>query len=242
MAHRPMTDYAQRQAITELIHSLHTRFGGNIENLELDTIHLFDKIDLNSRVIDGIRVELLADHCGTDGQKKNCAEILDEVFADFTLAMYLLAIGLIIPARMSARRAFELGVAAVYMWDLPHEYWGWKNHDTDLSFSNMITHLNSIGYLAYLASIHGRLDTEAICDRVDFQKIYRQLSNTVHGKIEGLPPLSPERFVADKNGITEHLQLTKEVQDRLINLFYGRFSELKEKMQKSFPQIERQQS
>jgi hypothetical protein len=139
-----MTNYAQRQTITRLLGSLHTKFGGNIESLEQDTIKLFDKIDLNSRVIDGIRVALLADHCGTDSQKKNCAEILDEVFTDFTLAMYLFALGLNVPARMSVRRAFELGVASVYMWDLPHEYWGWKKFDTDLSFSNMVTHLTHI--------------------------------------------------------------------------------------------------
>jgi hypothetical protein len=128
------------------------------------------------------------------------------------------------------------------MWDLPHEYWGWKKFDTDLSFSNMVTHLNSIGYLAYLASNHGRIDNEEICDRVVFQRLYRELSNTVHGKTEGLPPHSPDRFVADKNGITEHLQLTKEVQDTLINFFYGRFHRLEAEIMKLFPQTERQKS
>lgn len=234
-----MTIYAQRQAITELLVSLHDKFGRNIKILNSETIFLFDKIDLNSRLINEIRAVLLIDYCGTDEHKKNCAEILDEVFADFTLAMYLLAVGLIVPARMSARRAFELGVASVYMWDLPHEYWGWKNSNMDLSFSNMVAHLNSVGYLAYLASIHGRPNTDKIFDQTNFQRIYRELSNTIHGKAEGLPPLSPDRFATEKNGISEHLQLTNEVQDTLINFFYGRFHRLEEKISTQFPQTRR---
>ncbi|KAF0220023.1 MAG: hypothetical protein FD174_1468 [Geobacteraceae bacterium] len=234
-----MTQHAPRQAVTELIASLHTNFGRNVGNFALGTIPLFDGIDLNSRIIDGIRTALLVDHCGTDDQKKICAEILDEVFTDFTMALYLFAIGLIVPARMSVRRALELGLATVYMWDLPHEYWGWRQLDADLSFSNMVTHLNSAGYLAYLASIQGRTDTKVICDPVYFQRFYRKLSNTVHGKVEGLPPLTPERFAADKNGIAEHLKLTMEVQEALIELLYGRFHGLKADIEKAFPQVGR---
>jgi hypothetical protein len=234
-----MIHLAPRQTTTDLLDSFHASFGKNIKNIPQDTISLFDNIELNSRIIDGIRATLLSDYCEKDNQKKNCAEILGEIFADFTLAMYLLGIGLIVPARMSARRAFELGLASVYMWDLPHEYWGWKTHDTDLSFSTMVTHLNSVGYLAYLAKIHER-PTEVICEKTDFQRIYRELSNTVHGKSEGLPKLSPERFTAEKNDIAKHLQLAKEAQDTIINLFYGRFFKLKEKMETSFPQTGRQ--
>jgi len=225
--------HAPRQNIKELLASLHANFGNNLQNPDPTIIPLFDDIDHNSRVIDGIRTELLAGYCGTDGQKKICAELLDEVFTDFTIAMYLLGVGLIVPARMSVRRALEVGVATVYMWDLPHEYWGWRQCDTDLSFSNMITHLNSIGYLAYLSSVVG--GDSKICDPSHFQQFYRKLSNTVHGKLQGLPPLSPERFTAEKNGIADHLQITIDVQKALINLLYGRFDGLKIEIEKAFP-------
>lgn len=232
-----MTHHAPRQVVSELIASLHANFGRNVDSFPIGTIPLFDGIDLNSRILDGIRSELLVKHSKTDDQKKICTELFAEVFADFSLALYLFAIGLIVPARMSVRRAFELGLASVYMWDLPHEYWGWRQHDADLSFSKMVAHLNSSGYLAYLASIHGRTDTQAICDPDRFQQFYRKLSNTVHGKVEGLPPLSPERFTAEKNGIAEHLKLTTEVQVELIKLLYGRFQGLKAHIEKAFPQI-----
>lgn len=234
-----MKHHAPRQTVTELIRTLHANFGKNIGELQPQTISLLDRIDLNCRIIDGIRTELLAGHCGSEAQKKICTDILDEIFSDFTMALYLFAIGLIVPARMSVRRAFEIGLASVYMWDLPHEYWGWRQNDADLSFSNMITHLNSPGYLAYLASTPGRIDSETICDSALFQRFYRQLSNTVHGKVEGLPPLSPERFASEKNGIDKHLELTMSVQNAIIKLLYGRFHGLKEEIEKNFPQIGR---
>lgn len=103
--------------------------------------------------------------------------------------MYLCSIGLIVQARMSVRRAFELGLATVYMWDLPHEYWGWRRGDEDLRFSAMVAHLNSGGFLESLKHLRGVESVQPICDQAEFQSIYRELSNTVHGKISGLPPL-----------------------------------------------------
>jgi hypothetical protein len=70
--------------------------------------------------------------------------------------MYLLSVGLIVPARMLTRRAFELGLGAVYMWDLPHKYWGWAKHDHDLGFTEMIEHLTSQSYLTHLANVQGK--------------------------------------------------------------------------------------
>ena len=58
------------------------------------------------------------------------------------------------PANIILRRILELGVAAVYLWDMPHEVYSWNNYDQDLSFSAMLTHLNSKGYLAYISKEH----------------------------------------------------------------------------------------
>ena len=230
-----MISHAPKQTVNELLNSLHASFGRNLGNADEITTSLFDKIDLNSRVIDGIRTILLKEYSVTELQQNICTDLLDEIFTDFSTAMYLLAVGLIVPARMSVRRAFELGVALVYMWDLPHEYWGWRECDSDLSFSNMITHLNSKGYLTYLAKSSKCPQIDPICDQAQFQSFYRKLSNTVHGKVDGLPPLSPERFAAEKNGINGQLELTSEVQNAIINLFLSRFPRLKEEIEKLFP-------
>lgn len=234
-----MTTHAPRQTVKELLASLHATFGTNVDAIESDASLVFDSIDLNSRIVSEIRTILLDEYCESDCQTEICAEILDEIFTDFTLAMYLFSIGLIVPARMSVRRAFELGLASVYMWDLPHEYWGWRQRDQDLSFSNMVSHLNSAGYLAHLAHTHGGSHAASICDQAKFQLFYRELSNTVHGKLNGLPPLSPERFATEKNGQVLHLKLMIDVQAEIIRLLFGRFPGLKTKIEKIFPQTNR---
>lgn len=231
--------HAPRQPVKELLHSLHANFGQNMNALGQEYDSQLDSIDLNSRIISEIRTIASENYCNTDAQKKICSEILDEVFTDFSLAMYLSTIGLIVPARMSARRAVELGLASVYMWDLPHEYWGWRQRDQDLSFSAMVAHLNSVGYLEYIRQVHGLESSSAICDQGKFQVFYRELSNTVHGKITGLPPLSPDRFSPDKNGLQNHLQLIRNTQAAIIQLLFGRFPDLESRIEQAFPQIKR---
>lgn len=231
--------HAPRQSVNELLCMLHAKFSQNVQSIGEEASSLLDIIDLNSRIISEIRSILISDYCSSEEQKRICKEILEEVFADFSLAMYLCAIGLIVPARMSARRAFELGLAAVYMWDLPHEYWGWRQRDQDLSFSAMLTHLNSIGYLEYIAHLRNVESALSICNQSKFQVIYRELSNTVHGKISGLPPLSPERFSPERNGTEMHLKQTADAQNAVIELLFARFQGLELKIGVAFPQIKR---
>ena len=231
--------HAPRQPIKELLSSLHDSFGANLgTTLDASTAPLLDSIDLKSRIISEFKTALVKKH-GSDNHKTGCAEILDEVFSDFALAMYLSSVGLIVPARMSARRAFELGLSTVYMWDLPHEYWGWRQRDQDLSFSSMVTHLNSCGYLEYMSQSKGGASHGSFCDQTSFQTLYRTLSNTVHGKIADLPALAPERFSTNKNGLAHHLELIASTQDAIIRLLFGRFSELESTIQALFPQIHR---
>jgi hypothetical protein len=231
--------HAPRQPIKDILCALHTKFNENVNSIGSETSTLLDEIDLNSRIISEIRNILPTDYCDSEGQKRICEEILEEVFTDFSLAMYLCAIGLIVPARMSVRRAFELGLATVYMWDLPHEYWGWSHKDQDLSFSAMVSHLNSAGYLEYLAQLQGVQSASPICNQAKFQSIYRELSNTVHGKISGLPPLSPERFSPERNGIKNHLEKIAEAQKVVIQLLFARFHGLESLLEARFPQINR---
>lgn len=231
--------HAPRQSVNELLCMLHAKFALNVQSIGEEASSLLDIIDLNSRIISEVRSILISDYCNSEEQERICKEILEEVFADFSLAMYLCAIGLIVPARMSARRAFELGLAAVYMWDLPHEYWGWRQRDQDLSFSAMLTHLNSISYLEYIAHLQNAKSVPSICNQKEFQDIYRELSNTVHGKISELPPLSPERFSPDRNGTERHLKQIADVQNAVINLLFARFQELEPQINDAFPQIKR---
>lgn len=231
--------HAPRQPIQDLLGALHDKFGHNLkEAVDVSTAPLLEEIDLNSRIISAFQVALIKEY-KEDAHKTGCAEILDEVFSDFAIAMYLNSIGLIVPARMSTRRALELGVSVVYMWDMPQEYWGWKKCDQDLSFSTMVSHLNSSGYCEYIKQSSKGARGSCFCDQTNFQRLYRILSNTVHGKFADLPALAPERFSTITNGLLEHLQLIVETQNAVISLLFGRFSELEQKICTIFPQIKR---
>jgi hypothetical protein len=235
-----LTDtHGPRQTEEQLLSNLHDNFGKNLANIDLTTKSLLESIDLNSRTISEIRNRLSLNCSNSDTQQAICSDVLDEVFTDFSIAMYLCTIGLIVPARMSARRGFELGLAAVYMWDLPHQYWGWRKDDVDLGFSEMVTHLNSKGYQAYLAHLASKSDSKTICNQRRFQETYRALSNTVHGKFGDLPPLSPSRFVSEKNGVAKHLELIAEAQALVIELLLGRFDKLASEVHSALPILKR---
>jgi hypothetical protein len=230
--------HAPRQTLQELLKALHDKFGANLDSsFDDSTIPLLNTIDLNSRVISEFKI--LLQQNSSEKHRLGCAEILDEVFSDFAISMYLHSVGLIVPARMSIRRAFELSLATVYMWDMPQEFWGWRKCDQDLSFSTMVTHLNSSGYNEYIAQMKGESKTVTFCDQVKFQKLYRILSNTVHGKSADLPALAPERFSTISNGILEHLELILKTQEEVINLLFGRFYDFAKDIYEIFPQIKR---
>lgn len=232
--------HAPRQSVKEILDALHKKFGSNLDLIsEEKTTQLFDSIDINSRTISEIKAALIKNCNGFEPHKKKCAEILDEVFSDFSLAMYLSSIGLNVPARMSARRGFEQALAVVYMWDLPHEYWGWIGKDLDLSFSAMINHLNSSGYLEFMSKIGSQTTSNSFCDQAKFQKIYRILSNTVHGKTADLPPLSPQRFSSDQNGLDENLNLIIDTQNAIIQMLLERFFEVQKITHNTLPPIKR---
>ena len=227
--------HAKREPIVALLTTLHSKFATNLNVLERDAISLLELVDLNSRAIDEVAGELQRLCSGEDKHKLQCARLIEEIFADLCQAMYLLAIGLVVPARMLARRAFELGLAVVYLWDLPHEYWGWAKHDQDLSFSKMVDHLCSPGYLTLISSIQNKQPPDWPCNSTTLQAMYRTLSNTVHGKAEGMQPLSPERYSPNMNNVGEHLKLLTEIQKTIMTLWCARFGGVREHLSKEFP-------
>jgi hypothetical protein len=231
--------HGERIPMDQVLSSLHASFGSNLKSIDPAFVPQVDKIDLQSRMISEVRDQLLSHYCSGPVQRTICEDLLDEVFSDFSLALYFCASGLIVPSQMSTRRAFEIGLAAIYLWDLPHAYWGWKNKDDDLSFSAMVAHLNSIGYMEYLKQVHGAESIDTICKQKEFQEIYRELSNTVHGKTSNLPPLSPARFSLDdsQSFVNQQFKLIQRAQAAILRMIFGRFVQLEEKVQEAMPQI-----
>src|SRR4051794_5105457 len=114
--------YAPRVPAKDLIQDFHLTFGHNIGILSPDALKTIENIDVKLRAIDECHSVILDKYAGSEVHKKQCSQLIPEIFSDFTISMYLFSAGLIVPGRLGLRRGLELGVAVIYMWDLPHEY------------------------------------------------------------------------------------------------------------------------
>lgn len=157
-----------------------------------------------------------------------CCKIYDEIFSDGVSAIYLASIAMDKPANSVLRRILELGVAALYLWDMPHIAHSWNSHDQYLSFSEMLNHLNSKGYIAYLNNLNSNfLDNELLPSK-RFQKLYGDLSDVVHGKITTFESFMPDRFKFIESEWHIFIDLIEEVVGSLVKAFIIRHDVLSE--------------
>jgi hypothetical protein len=154
-----------------------------------------------------------------------CCMIYDEIFADGASSVYLATIAMDKPARIILRRILELGVAAVYLWDMPHKAFAWKEQDGDLSFSEMISHLNSKGYNAFVSSEGGtEVSVVELVPTSEIQELYGNLSDIVHGKITTFETTMPDRFRFNEDDWKEFVKMAEQVTFLLLNIFITRYS------------------
>lgn len=160
---------------------------------------------------------------GLQPNQREIASIFGEVFSDIILSVYFTACALDKPAQSVLRRGLELGVAIVYLWDLPHAFWGWKMHDSDLNFNEMVEHLSKSGYKSFLSSLLSGYDEEEVLEDSEVRRLYRILSNTIHGKITTHESNLPDRFSYNFDDCKCNLDLISRVQKTLLHLFRARF-------------------
>jgi len=140
-----------------------------------------------------------------------CCKIYDEIFSDGVSAIYLASNAMNKPANIVLRRILELGVATLYLWDMPHITYSWSRHDHDLSFSEMLKHINSIGYIAYLNGENSKQIDGKLLPEKRLQSIYGDLSDVVHGKITTFESSMPDRFKFVESEWQEFVALIDEV-------------------------------
>ena len=105
--------------------------------------------------------------------------------------------------------------------------------DQDLNFNEMLKHLTDKGYLSYLNDCISFNKTSQFLRAEELQKIYRKLSNTIHGKISTFETNLKDRFQHNKSDWSDHLSLVEKVLDEIINVLLKRFdvkSNLNEKI------------
>lgn len=205
-------------------------------------------IDLYNDILEEVEIKNKSFYCfGEILAKKSSktheeiAYILNEIFSDLTVSTYLVLSSINNPAKILLRRVLELGIAVIYFWDLPHKYWGWKNinhYATDLQFKNNIDHINSDSYKEYLKNEHGI--KESIIDKENIDIIYRDLSNTIHGKYETFESNIASSFSFNRDELNKNLLLIIKCQNILLKSYSKRFvNEYKELKNTKIPGLER---
>jgi len=220
----------------EVFRKLSAQFAQNFTTALNTKIPEVGRVELKSRCLASVG-ELLRDKCAVSNTQKQIAPIYDEVFADCICSMYLAAQGLDKPAQLVLRRVLELGLAAAYLWDQPHVFWGWKEFDQDLSFTEIAGYLSSQAYLRFVASENGASEPVPLIDVTLARNEYRALSNTVHGKVSTFESPLIDRFRHSDVDWKAHLVRLESIQDLLLNLARGRFAAVRERLTIVQPQI-----
>jgi hypothetical protein len=220
----------------DVFHRLAAQFAQNFDLAFASSVPEINRVELKSRCISTVG-HLLRDKCAVSNTQKEISAIYDEIFADCICSIYLAGQGFDKPAQLVLRRVLELGLAAVYLWDQPHLFWGWKEFDVDLNFTEITECLSSQSYLSFVASENNTAAPVQIFDVSLARREYRALSNTIHGKIKTFESSLADRFRHSSADWKSHLARLEGVQDILLDIARGRFAAVRENLPVVQPQI-----
>ncbi|MGA3051616.1 MAG: hypothetical protein ABSE00_06840 [Chitinispirillaceae bacterium] len=170
--------------------------------------------------------------------QKRCCVIFDEIFSDIITATFLATCAIDKPANIILRRVMELGIAVIYLWDMPHIMCSWEDLDHDLSFSEMVNHVNSDGYKKYVSESLDRPIEEYIANPIILKSYYGKLSDIVHGKITSFESDLPNRFTFIKDDWSYFVINALSIVKTLVDAYFKRFS-VKDKIIEILPALKR---
>ncbi|MEX5218616.1 MAG: hypothetical protein NW701_12380 [Nitrospira sp.] len=232
-----MSEYYKKPGdVRTILTALQQKFAGNFSEALSKKSDGLRLAELKARALSEIG-KMVCGHKDLTSSQIECVCIFDEIFGDIICSIYFAACALDKPAQLLLRRTLELGVAIIYLWDLPHRFWAWKNHDDDLNFSEMLEHLSSEGYKTHVHKANPKFLSANMCDVRAARKLYRELSNIVHGKMSSFESTSPDRFNFTESDWSRHLILTNAVEDLLLDLWQNRFQGTREQLPKAIPQL-----
>jgi hypothetical protein len=223
-----------RNNFINLYETLNSKFTRNFERWKVAHSDDLESIELKCRAL-GIWRSILEKEIPGTNNEHDILNIFDEVFSDLVLSIYLSSCGLDNPAQIVLRRSLELGVAAVYLWDNPVRFYSWQKHDEDLRFSEMVEAIWSPVYLAYLKSRH-KVDCRNV-ERQSLDRLYRELSNTTHGKPATFESQLEDRYTYTEADAVRHFDMVGRVQDVLLTLWANRFQNRVAELEASLPAL-----
>jgi hypothetical protein len=200
-----------------ILSELNVKFQTNFNSAIKGSFAQLSDVERKIRALSELRDRLKANGSKT---REELLVLLDEVFADLVISLYLSYCAIDRPASMSLRRATELAVAFFYLWDNASKYWAWKDYDKDLSYKEMLDELSSSGYATFLQKECKAIDGGHL---IQLKNAYRDLSNQVHGKISTFETSLERRFSHDPADLTQHIELMNRVLDAILGIGNSRF-------------------
>lgn len=210
--------------INEIIESLHLKFGDNLKICLSENITILEEVEIKTRG-SYILGRLINRDTTISETQKEITKIYPEIFTDLTVSIYLACCAIDNSPKILLRRVLELGIAVVYLWDLPYKYWNWKkndDHNSDLNFKEMLDYLNNAGYIDFVNQKNNTTMSEFI-NKSSVNNIYRELSNIIHGKSENFESNNPDRFQHKKEDLLEVLNYALNIENILLSVWKKRF-------------------
>lgn len=201
----------------------------------VEEIPRLDEIEIKTRAVFYFG-NILENDSSINGTQKEVIKIYNEIFTDFTVVSYLSCAGIDNGARIILRRILELGIATIYLWDLPQKYWNWCNYDdhgSDLNFKDMLEHLNNRGYIDFINS-ENELELKELVNKEKLNKVYRELSNVIHGKSMTFESTDESSFEHQKDDLESLTAYTLFIQNSFITMWSKRFPNQFEELKSAF--------
>src|SRR5258705_559822 len=101
----------------------------------------------------------------------------------------------------------------------------------------MLEHLCSPSYVTYASSLNNAPPGHWQFDATAARKLYRELSNAVHGKLATFETKLQDRFGQSDADWKNHLNKVESVQDLLLGLASQRFQVVKAELTRLQPQL-----
>lgn len=228
--------YQRPEDVTLIFGKLMAKFAANLDQSLKISIPQLSGAELKARACAEVG-RILSQSQGLTSTQREITCMFNEIFGDLVCSLCFAGCALDRPAQMVLRRVLELGIGTVYLWDLPHVFWGWKRHDHDLNFNAMLQHLTSDEYKTYISFANPRFSGTQLLDQAEARKVYRDLSNAVHGKLSTFESLLSDRFTHTQKDWQAHLALTQTVEDLLLELWKNRFQEVEQDLPSAVPQL-----
>lgn len=210
--------------IKDILESLHLKFGDNLKLCLSENIAILNEVEIKARGV-YLLGQLLHNDLSFSETQKEITKVFPELFADLTVSIYLGCCAIDNSPKILLRRVLELGIAIVYLWDLPYKYWNWNNNDdynNDLNFKEMLDYMNNEGYLEFINRENNTSEIELI-SKNSANKIYRELSNIIHGKSENFESSNPDRFEHKKEDLLSVINYILKIQNILLSTWRKRF-------------------